>query len=138
MSTRSPGRATRRLRFALLWVVAPILLGTYAAAIVDPGLLDGREHLSAVFLADGQAYFGHLEENALSGTLVLRDVYYFQDARNTTADYAAALTKRGTEVHEPASEMRIRREHVLAVERVGPDSPVARAIAAQRALEVGK
>jgi hypothetical protein len=43
--------------------------------------------------------------------------------------------KRGTEVHEPVSEMRIRREHVLAVERVGPDSPVAKAIAAQRAIE---
>jgi hypothetical protein len=66
---------------------------------------------------------------------VLRDVYYFQDARTSTADYAVALVKRGTEVHEPVSEMRIRREHVLAVERVGPDSPVAKAIASQRAIE---
>lgn len=125
----------RQLRRLLIWIVLPIVLGTYAAATIDPGVFDRREHLAAVFLADGQGYFGHLEENALSGTLVLRDVYYFQDARTSTADYAVALVKRGTEVHEPVSEMRIRREHVLAVERVGPDSPVAKAIASQRAIE---
>ena len=126
----------RQLRRLLLWILLPITLGTVGAGVLDPSLIDRREHLSAVFLADGQAYFGHLDENAISGTLVLRDIYYFQDARDSTADYAVALVKRGTEVHEPQSEMRIRREHVLAVERVSPDSPVARAIAAQRSLEV--
>lgn len=126
----------RQLRLLLTWIVLPLVLGVAGAAVFDPGILvDRRERLSAVFLEDGQAYFGRLEENALSGTLVLREVYYFQDARNTTADYAVALTKRGTEVHEPVGEMRIRRERVLAIETVSPDSPVARAIAAQRALE---
>ena len=129
----------RQLRLLLTWIVLPLVLGVAGATALDPGILvDRRERLAAVFLEDGQAYFGHLEENALSGTLVLREAYYFQDARNTTADYAVALTKRGTEVHEPGSEMRIRREHVLAIEKVAPDSPVARAIAAQRALESEK
>ena len=128
----------RQLRLLLTWIVLPLVLGVALAVVLDPGILDRRERLSAVFLEDGQAYFGHLEESALSGTLVLREAYYFQDARNTTADYAVALTKRGTEVHEPGSEMRIRREHVLAIEKVAPDSPVARAIAAQRALESEK
>lgn len=126
------------LRNVLLWLVVPIILGIVAAGLLDPAVLDRREHLSAVFLEDGQAYFGHLEENPFSGTLVLTDVYYFQDARNTTADYSVALVKRGTEIHEPESEMRIRRERVLAIETVSPDSPVARAIAAQRALEARK
>ena len=121
------------------WILLPIALGVLVAAAFDPYLLvDHRERLSAVFLEDGQAYFGHLEDSALSGTIVLRDVYYLQDARTTTGDYAVSLTKRGTEVHEPASEMRIRRDHVLAIETVSPDSPVAKAIAAQRALEAGK
>ena len=122
-------------RRVAIWLILPIALGAFVGSILDPSVLDRRERLSAVFLEDGQAYFGHLEENPLSGTLVLRDVYYFQDAHNSTADYAVALTKRGTEVHEPASEMRIRRDHVLAIETVNPDSPVARAIAAERALE---
>jgi hypothetical protein len=125
----------RQRRALLLWIVLPLAVGAVAASMFDPGVFDRREHLSAVFLEDGQAYFGHLDENALTGTLVLRDVYYLQDARNSTADYAVALVKRGTEVHEPVSEMRIRREKVLAVERVSVDSPVAKAIAAQRALE---
>ena len=124
----------RALRLALVWLALPIALGTLGAAVIDPGVFDRREHLSAVFLGDGQAYFGHLDENAISGTLVLRDVYYLTDARTSTADYSVALVRRGTEVHEPVSEMRIRREQVLAVERVSPDSPVAKAIAAQRAL----
>jgi hypothetical protein len=122
-------------RALLVWIVLPLVLGVFGAVVLDPSAFDRREHLSAVFLEDGQAYFGHLDENALTGTLVLRDVYYLQDARNSTADYAVALVKRGTEVHEPVSEMRIRREKVLAVERVSVDSPVAKAIAAQRALE---
>ncbi len=126
--------SSQRRAFAI-WIVLPLVLGVVAAAVFDPGVFDRREHLSAVFLEDGQAYFGHLDENALTGTLVLRDVYYLQDARNSTADYAVALVKRGTEVHEPVSEMFIRRDKVLAVERVSVDSPVARAIAAQRALE---
>lgn len=125
------------LGLVLRWLVLPVMLGALAGAIFDPAVLDRRERLSAVFLEDGQAYFGHLEDNALSGTLVLRDVYYFQDARNSTADYAVALTRRGTEVHEPVSEMRIRRDHILAIERVGPESPVAQAVAAERALDRG-
>jgi hypothetical protein len=126
-----------RLRFALLWLALPVAAGVLVATSIDASALpfSGRERLAAVFLLDGQAYFGHLEENALSGTLVLRDVYYFADASKTTADLQIALTKRGSEVHQPVSEMRIRRDKVLVVEHVTLDSPVARAIAAQRAIE---
>ena len=45
------------------------------------------------------------------------------------------MVKRGTEVHQPADGMRIRRDKVLVIERVGLTSPVARAIAAQRSLD---
>lgn len=126
-----------RLRFALLWLALPVAAAVLVATSIDANALpfSGRERLAAVFLLDGQAYFGHLEENAMSGTLVLRDVYYFADASKTTADLQIALTKRGSEVHQPVSEMRIRRDKVLVVEHVTLNSPVARAIAAQRAIE---
>jgi hypothetical protein len=126
-----------RLRFVLLWVVLPIAAGAFVATSIDPSALpfSGRERLAAVFLLDGQAYFGHLDDNSLSGTMVLRDVYYFADASKTTADLQIALTKRGGEVHQPLSEMRIRRDKVLVVEHVTLESPVARAIAAQRGIE---
>ena len=127
----------RRLRFVAVWVLLPIVAGVLVGTSIDPTALpfSGRERLAAVFLLDGQAYFGHLDDNSMSGTMVLRDVYYFADASKTTADLQIALTKRGSEVHQPASEMRIRRDRVLVVEHVTLDSPVARAIAAQRAIE---
>ena len=65
----------------------------------------------------------------------MRDVYYFQDARSTTTNLAVALVQRGSELHAPADGMRIRRDRILAIEHVGTDSAVARAIAAQRELE---
>lgn len=130
-------RPADRLRLVAVWIFLPIVAGVLVGTSIDPNALpfSGRERLAAVFLLDGQAYFGHLDDNSMSGTMVLRDVYYFSDASKTTADLQIALTKRGSEVHQPASEMRIRRDRVLVVEHVTPDSPVARAIAAQRAIE---
>lgn len=119
------------------WIIAPVLIGVFLAAVVDVRSLPfvGTERISAVFLTDGQAYFGHLDDNPLTGTLTLRDVYYLGDAKGRGTDYDASVIARGTEVHEPANGMRIRRDKVLAIERVGLNSPLAQAIEVQRALE---
>jgi len=128
---------TRRWTVAR-WL-AVILLAVALGASVDPTALpfSGTEKLYAVFLLDGQAYFGHLEDVPWSDSVDLTDVYYFDDARKTTTDLSVGLLKRGTELHAPADGMRIRRDKVLAIERVGLDSPVARAIEAQRAIDRG-
>jgi len=124
-------------RFIALWLLLPALLGAILATALDPRALPftGHEQISAVFLLDGQAYFGHLEDVPWSGTITLRDVYYFEDARKVTTDLPLALVKRGNELHQPADAMRIRRDKVLVVERVNLDSAVGLAIAAQRALD---
>lgn len=124
-------------RFIALWVIAPAILGAVFAGAMDPRALPftGHEQLSAVFLLDGQAYFGHLEDVPWSGTITLRDVYYFEDASKVTTDLPLALVKRGSELHQPVDVMRIRRDKVLVVERVSLDSAVGRAIASQRALD---
>jgi len=125
------------------WTVARwasvVVLALAIGATVDPAALpfSGTEKLYAVFLLDGQAYFGHLEDVPWSDTVQLTDVYYFDDARKTTTDLSVGLLRRGTELHAPADGMRIRRDKVLAIERVGLDSPVARAIEAQRAIDRG-
>lgn len=126
--------SARRTRAVLAGaVVAGLILG----ANLDLGALpfSGRERLSAVFLLDGQAYFGHLTDAFWDDSVTLRDVYYFQDARNTTTNLAVGLVKRGAEVHQPADGMRIRRDKILVIERISDGSPVATAIAAQRAIE---
>ena len=119
--------------------LAVVVLAIAIGATVDPAALpfSGTEKLYAVFLLDGQAYFGHLEDVPWSDSVELTDVYYFDDARKTTTDLSVGLLKRGTELHAPADGMRIRRDKVLAIERVGLDSPVARAIEAQRSIDRG-
>jgi hypothetical protein len=47
---------------------------------------------------------------------------------------AVGLVRRGTEAHEPADGMRINRDRVLAIERVGLGSAVAQAIQVDREL----
>jgi hypothetical protein len=119
------------------WILAPALAGVVLATQVDLSSLPfvGTEKINAVFFTDGQAYFGHLDDNPLTGTLTMRDVYYLGDAKGRGTDYEASVVKRGTEVHQPADGMRIRRDKVLVIERVGLTSPVGRAIAAQRSLD---
>jgi hypothetical protein len=134
---RDPVRiAGRRIRWGLAWIALPAVLGALVSGNLDIRSLPliGPERLSAVLLLDGQAYFGHLDDSGESGTLLLRDTYYFQDTGSAATNLSVGLVKRGTEAHEPADGMRINRDRVLAVERVGPDSPVAQAIDVERAI----
>ncbi|HEV2011575.1 MAG TPA: hypothetical protein VGS17_11180 [Candidatus Limnocylindria bacterium] len=128
--------AGRWIRWGLRWIVLPAAIGVFVSGNIDARSLPliGPERLSAVLLLDGQAYFGHLDDSGESGTLVLRDAYYFQNASGGATNLSVGLVKRGTEAHEPADGMRINRDRVLAVERVGPDSAVARAIDVEREI----
>jgi hypothetical protein len=134
---RDPVRiAGRWLRWGLAWVAVPLLLGMFVSGNVDVRSLPlfGPERLSAVLFLDGQAYFGHLDDSGENGTLVLRDVYYFKSSAGGVTGVPVGLVRRGSEAHEPADGMRINRDRILAVERVGPGSPVGQAIQVEREL----
>jgi hypothetical protein len=128
--------AGRWLRWSARWVLLPAILGVFISGNVDVRSLPliGAERLSAVLLLDGQAYFGHLDDSGESGTVVLRDVYYFQNSSGGPTGLPVGLVRRGTEAHEPADGMRINRDRVFAIERVGLDSAVAQAIQVERQL----
>ena len=81
----------------------------------------------AVFLANGQVYFGHLKERTAKYPL-LADIYYLQVNQqnlqsgdqntntNTAADAAQpqiSLIKLGDELHGPKDEMYIARDQIL-------------------------
>ena len=121
----------------MLALAGALVVGVFLGGAFDPqGLpLVGSERISAVFLLDGQAYFGHLDDTPWSGTLILRDVYYINDASKVTTDLPVGLLKRGNELHQPVDVMYIRRDKVLAVERVTAGSPIGLAISAQRTLD---
>lgn len=141
MSLYDPDRdrvriAGRWLRWSLRWAVLPALLGVFVSGNVDVRSLPvfGPERLSAVLFLDGQAYFGHLDDSGESGTLVLRDVYYFKNSSGGPTGLPVGLVRRGSEAHEPADTMRINRDRILAVERVGLTSPVSQAIQVEREI----
>jgi hypothetical protein len=134
---RDPVRiAGRWLRWSLAWIALPALLGVFVSANVDVRSLPlfGPERMSAVLFLDGQAYFGHLDDSGETGTIVLRDVYYFKNSQGGVTGVPVGLVRRGTEAHEPSDGMRINRERVLAVETVGAGSAVAQAIQVERQL----
>jgi hypothetical protein len=128
--------AGRWIRWGLRWVAGPLILGVFVSANIDVRSLPvfGAERITAVLFLDGQAYFGHLDDSGESGALVLRDVYYFKNSNSGPSGLPVGLVRRGTEAHEPADGMRINRDRVFAVERVGLSSAVAQAIDVDRAI----
>lgn len=88
----------------------------------------------AVFLTNGQVYFGKLS-NPWSKYVRLTDVYYVQtkdgvqsqDLSNPGAG-DMALIKLGKEMHDPADKMEINRSQILFIEDLKTDSKVVKAI----------
>ncbi len=88
----------------------------------------------AVFLVNGQVYFGYVS-NPQSKMVTLRDVYYLQVQQNLQQPAKAdeqpkvSLVKLGNELHGPKDEMHINREQIVFIEDMKDDSKVNQAIA---------
>lgn len=81
----------------------------------------------AVFLDNGQVFFGKLSDTGAEYPL-LKDVYYIENKVNPQTKAAAGvLVRRGNEWHGP-SYMRINSRHIVAIEPVSPDSKIAQLI----------
>jgi hypothetical protein len=94
----------------------------------------------AVFLTNGQVYFGKIESQN-SNELVVKDIYYLQvvqpplQGQQTASTTPAvqgqpqvSLVKLGSELHGPADEMHIYKNQVLFYEDLKDDGKVAQAI----------
>jgi len=89
----------------------------------------------AVFMSNGQVYFGRLT-NLDGGYAQLTDVYYLQvqqavqPATDTkaTGQPKVSLTKLGNELHGPTDKMHISRDQILFWENLKDDSTVVKAI----------
>lgn len=91
----------------------------------------------AVFLANGQLYFGRLSWPN-SQYVTLQDIYYLQVvqqqlqgqqySQQTGHTPHVSLVKLGNELHGPEDEMRISRSQILFYEDLKPDSQVVKAI----------
>lgn len=87
----------------------------------------------AVFLSNGQVYFGNITKNN-DKTLVLKDIYYLQvttalqPSDATQQQQGLSLVKLGNELHGPKDEMIINKAQVVFIEELRTDGKVVTAI----------
>ena len=86
----------------------------------------GRAQYQAVFLTNGQTYFGRYYER-LGAYAKIEDVYYLQQTQNADPSQApdTKIVRRGSELHAPAPRMYVPRSAVLFVEDLTDSSPIA-------------
>lgn len=94
-----------------------------------------RDRYQAVFLTNGQVYFGKI--NSMTGdTVVLKDIYYLQQAADVQkqeneedqAQNQLTLAKLGKELHGPEDVMYLERSQMLFWENLTNDSQVVKTI----------
>ena len=115
-------------------------LANYTGLAIGGNDLRLKSDWQAVFLSNGQVYFGKIAKVS-NDFVVLRNIYYLQvvtQPLQTSQDAAAVqqqeteqrltLIKLGNEIHGPVDEMAINRIHVVLVEDLKTDSRVVQAI----------
>jgi hypothetical protein len=116
-----------------------VLLGAFllisACGTSDRRLTFTTEY-QAVFLDNGQVFFGKVE-NAGSPYPLLKEAFYVQTQTNPdTKEVKSVLIKRGSESHGP-DMMYINSRHIVAMEPVSPTSRVAQLIKEAKAQKAG-
>lgn len=90
-----------------------------------------RARYQAVFLANGQTYFGRYYDR-IGPYVKIEDAYYIQQTPDPTDPSKPAqsrLVRRGNELHGPEGKMLIPRASVLFVEDLTDGSPIAQFMA---------
>jgi hypothetical protein len=123
-------RLARVVAFVALLLIAFFLVRAWDFTI--PSL--GRAHYQAVFLTNGQAYFGRYVER-LGPYIKVEDPYYVQQSKAATETTQAEqkLVRRGSELHNPEGAMLIPKSAILFVEDLTDGSQFAQFMDKDRA-----
>lgn len=111
----------------VLAVAAWLFFGKTNGSQIDSG------KYQAVFLNNGQVYFGKLK-GFYTDRPYLTDVYYIQAADGTAADAnkeqanTQKLIKLGKEIHGPENKLILNKDSVLFVENLTDNSEVVKVI----------
>jgi hypothetical protein len=104
---------------------------------VQKSIDDELTGYQAVFLSNGQVYFGKLSDYN-DRYLDLKDIYYLQTSSglqgmsNSSESSSINLVKLGNELHSPQDEMFLDRGNVLFFENLKSDGQIAAAIQADK------
>jgi len=123
----------------LILIIVIVLVAAFYFVIYRRGF--SRADYQAVFLSNGQVYFGKMT-NKNAGYVVMKDIYYLQLKRplqeqkpGEQAQPDLTLIKLGNELHGPLDRMEINKNHVLFVEDLKDDSKVVTAIMEYKAQQ---
>lgn len=85
-----------------------------------------RPQYQAVFLTNGQTYFGRYYDR-IGAYVKIEDPYYIQQVAGVDPEKPGEqkLVRRGGELHAPQRKMLIPRDAILFVEDLGDGSPIA-------------
>jgi len=86
----------------------------------------GRAEYQAVFLTNGQTYFGRYYDR-FGAYAKIEDVYYLQQTQGTDPSAApdTKIVRRGRELHSPSARMLVPKTAILFVEDLSSASPIA-------------
>lgn len=86
----------------------------------------GRAQYQAIFLTNGQTYFGRYYDR-IGAYAKIEDVYYLQQTANADPSQVpdTKIVRRGSELHEPAPRMVVPKSAILFVEDLTDGSPIA-------------
>jgi hypothetical protein len=86
----------------------------------------GHSRFQAIFLTNGQTYFGRYYDR-IGAYAKIEDVYYLQQVKGSDPDAApdTRIVRRGRELHEPSSRMLIPKSAILFIEDLTDASPIA-------------
>lgn len=118
----------------LLIIASLLVIVTMARALLPKERLVKKDQYQAVFLTNGQVYFGKLS-GVNSEYVVLKNIYYLQEDNQNLQNQAQAaeqpnlkLIKLGSELHGPEDEMFIERDKVIFWENLKNDGRIVKEI----------
>jgi len=120
--------------------------GSGSEAMMAPSATSGASGYQAVFLTNGQVYFGKIS-NPDGDYVTLDNIFYLQvgpqqgsgttGASASSSQQSISLVKLGNELHGPVDEMHISRSQILFYEDLKSDGQVVKAIEAYKANPTG-
>ncbi|MDO8429834.1 MAG: hypothetical protein Q7S73_00515 [bacterium] len=143
LAESSSNKFSRKLMQWSGWILSIVLAAALVKLLLLSTLLNRKENFptvdetkfQAVFLVNGQSYFGHLKEDSKE-YVTLSEIYYIKtDQLPQTAKSAPqpqlSLVKLGSEIHGPEDTMYIPKIQIAFWENLKVDSSVTKLIKEQ-------